>query len=207
MVTYERETGDVLERFNESLNVVRVKLNINVDFHIKMLSDYNSIWKAVSLWKWPSLPFQLIFRPGDATLARFPWWPLLSSNSGWIEPEILFPAVFLFFTLSRSINTSEGVSETVQYFLDRLYTNRYQPSWNPVYVITILKEVCPIDCGLLRISIHMLISHYNALLGEAQTLTGWADFFVHRCGVLCSVHWPSMIYQAWLGQLIRPVTS
>ena len=43
MVTYERETGDVLERFNESLNVVRVKLNINVDSHIKMLSDYNSI--------------------------------------------------------------------------------------------------------------------------------------------------------------------
>ena len=172
-----------------------------------MLSDYNSIWKAVSLWKWPSLPFQLIFRPGDATLARFPWWPLLSSNSGWIEPEILFADVFLFFTLSRSINTSEGVSETVQYFLDRLYTNRYQLSWNPVYVITILKEVCPIDCGLLRISIHMLISHYNALLGEAQTLTGWADSFVHRCGVLCSVHWPSMIYQAWLGQLIRPVTS
>ena len=102
-----------------------------------MLSDYNSIWKAVSLWKWRSLAFQLIFRPGDATLARFPWWLLLSSNSGWLEPEILFPAVFLFFTLSRSINTSEGVSETVQYFLDRLYTNRYQLSWNPVYVITI----------------------------------------------------------------------
>ena len=45
MVTYERETGDVLERFNESLNVVRVKLNINIDFHIKMLSDYYSIWR------------------------------------------------------------------------------------------------------------------------------------------------------------------
>ena len=29
-----------------------------------------------------------------------------------------------------------------------------------------------IDGKSLRISIHMLISHYNALLGEAQTLTG-----------------------------------
>ena len=133
--------------------------------------------------------------------------PMMASAVIKLRLNWTWNSVFLFFTLTRSINTSEGVSETVQYFLDRLYTNRYQPSWNPMYVITILKEVCPIDCGILRISIHMLISHYNALLGEAQTLTGWADSFVHRCGVLCSVHWPSMIYQAWLGQLIRPVTS
>ena len=33
-----------------------------------------------------------------------------------------------------------------------------------------------IDGKSLRISIHMLISHYNALLGEAQTLTGLIDF-------------------------------
>ena len=32
-----------------------------------------------------------------------------------------------------------------------------------------------IDGKSLRISIHMLISHYNALLGEAQTLTGSID--------------------------------
>merc|ERR1719430_2670627 len=98
LVTYERETGDVLERFNESLNVARRR-------HLGTV-------------------------------------PMMAS------------AVIKL----RSINTSEGVSETVQYFLDRLYTN--------------------------RISIHMLISHYNALLGESQTLTGMVGTIDQTCNIL-----------------------
>ena len=46
----------------------------------------------------------------------------------------------------QKINSSDGVTETVQYFLDRLYMN--------------------------RISIHMLVSQHNALLGADRTLTG-----------------------------------
>jgi len=98
MVTYERETGDVLERFNETLNVARRR-------HLGTV-------------------------------------PMMAS------------AVIKL----RSINTSEGVSETVQYFLDRLYTN--------------------------RISIHMLISHYNALLGESETLTGMVGTIDQTCNIL-----------------------
>jgi len=56
------------------------------------------------------------------------------------------------------INSSEGVTETVQYFLDRLYTN--------------------------RISIHMLVSHYNALLGEDKTLTGMVGTIDQKCDIL-----------------------
>jgi len=59
----------------------------------------------------------------------------------------------------RAINQSEGVSETVQYFLDRLYTN--------------------------RISIHMLIAQYNALSAEkAQKLTGLVGTIDQKCNIL-----------------------
>eukprot|EP00092_Neocalanus_flemingeri_P026010 GFUD01028191.1.p1 GENE.GFUD01028191.1~~GFUD01028191.1.p1 ORF type:complete len:296 (-),score=72.04 GFUD01028191.1:149-1036(-) len=58
----------------------------------------------------------------------------------------------------NSINSSEGVTDTVQYFLDRLYTN--------------------------RISIHMLVSHYNALLGEDKTLTGRVGTIDQNCDIL-----------------------
>jgi len=61
------------------------------------------------------------------------------------------------FKLNR-INTSEGVTDTVQYFLDRLYTN--------------------------RISIHMLVSHYNSLLGEDVTLTGMVGTIDQKCDIL-----------------------
>jgi pyruvate dehydrogenase kinase 2/3/4 len=98
LVTYEGEKGDVLNRFNESLNMARRR-------HLGTV-------------------------------------PMMAT------------AVIKL----RSINKSEGVSETVQYFLDRLYTN--------------------------RISIHMLISHYNALLGEAQTLTGMVGTIDQKCNIL-----------------------
>ena len=52
-----------------------------------------------------------------------------------------------------------------------------------MYVITILKEVCPIDCGLLRISIHMLISHYNALCGQTTTVTGMVGTVEQECDI------------------------
>jgi len=58
----------------------------------------------------------------------------------------------------NTINTSEGVTDTVQYFLDRLYTN--------------------------RISIHMLVSHYNALLGDTKTLTGMVGTIDQQCDIL-----------------------
>ena len=54
--------------------------------------------------------------------------------------------------------TSDGVTETIQYFLDRLYIN--------------------------RISIHMLISHYNALLGESKNLVGMVGTIDPECEVL-----------------------
>ena len=47
---------------------------------------------------------------------------------------------------SKMGSMSEGVNYTIQYFLNRLYTN--------------------------RISIHMLISHYAALCGQTKTVTG-----------------------------------
>jgi len=53
---------------------------------------------------------------------------------------------------------SDGVNETIQYFLDRLYTN--------------------------RISIHMLISHYNALLGQSKTLTGMVGTIDQQCDIM-----------------------
>jgi len=56
------------------------------------------------------------------------------------------------------INQSEGVTDTVQYFLDRLYTN--------------------------RISIHMLVSHYNALLGTTKTVTGMVGTIDQKCDIL-----------------------
>jgi len=64
--------------------------------------------------------------------------------------------------LNHKQNTSDGVNETIQYFLDRLYTN--------------------------RISIHMLISHYNALLGQTTTLTGMVGTIHQSCdiGAICT---------------------
>jgi len=56
------------------------------------------------------------------------------------------------------INSSEGVSDTVQYFLDRLYIN--------------------------RISIHMLISQHAALRGDEKTLTGMVGTIEQECNVL-----------------------
>jgi len=61
------------------------------------------------------------------------------------------------FKMTR-INSSEGVSDTVQYFLDRLYIN--------------------------RISIHMLISQHNALLGNEKTLTGMIGTIDQKCDIL-----------------------
>lgn len=55
------------------------------------------------------------------------------------------------------INSSEGVSDTVQYFLDRLYIN--------------------------RISIHMLISQHHALIGE-ESITGMVGTIEQQCNVL-----------------------
>ena len=52
----------------------------------------------------------------------------------------------------------QGVSDTVQYFLDRLYIN--------------------------RISIHMLISQHNALLGEEKTLTGMVGTIDQKCDIM-----------------------
>jgi len=64
--------------------------------------------------------------------------------------------------LNHKQTTSDGVNETIQYFLDRLYTN--------------------------RISIHMLISHYNALLGQSKTLTGMVGTIDQKCDIaaICS---------------------
>merc|ERR1712062_443543 len=58
----------------------------------------------------------------------------------------------------QSVNSSDGVGDTVQYFLDRLYIN--------------------------RISIHMLISQHNALLGEEKTLTGMVGTIDQKCDIL-----------------------
>jgi len=52
----------------------------------------------------------------------------------------------------------EGVSDTIQYFLDRLYIN--------------------------RISIHMLISHYNALHGQTTTVTGMVGTIDQKCDII-----------------------
>ena len=46
LVTYERETGDVLERFNESLNMVRTRSKMVARF--KMLSDGYSLQRWLS---------------------------------------------------------------------------------------------------------------------------------------------------------------
>jgi len=56
---------------------------------------------------------------------------------------------------------TEGVDETIQYFLDRLYIS--------------------------RISIHMLISHYNALHGQYKTLTGMVGTIDQNCDVVSVV--------------------
>jgi len=60
--------------------------------------------------------------------------------------------------LNQKGDISEGVSDTIQYFLDRLYIN--------------------------RISIHMLISHFNALQGQSTTLTGMVGTIDQKCDVL-----------------------
>jgi len=65
-------------------------------------------------------------------------------------------AVFKLSSLHGGV--SEGVDETIQYFLDRLYIS--------------------------RISIHMLISHYNALHGNLKTLTGMVGTIDMNCNVV-----------------------
>jgi len=65
-------------------------------------------------------------------------------------------AVFKLNSLSGGV--SEGVDDTIQYFLDRLYIS--------------------------RISIHMLISHYNALHGNYKTLTGMVGTIDQNCDVV-----------------------
>ena len=57
--------------------------------------------------------------------------------------------------LNTSGNLTEGINFTIQYFLNRLYTN--------------------------RISIHMLISHYNALCGQTKTVTGMVGTIDQQC--------------------------
>ena len=57
--------------------------------------------------------------------------------------------------LNNSGNLTEGINFTIQYFLNRLYTN--------------------------RISIHMLISHYNALCGQTKTVTGMVGTIDQQC--------------------------
>ena len=57
--------------------------------------------------------------------------------------------------LNSTMVMSEGVNYTIQYFLNRLYTN--------------------------RISIHMLISHYAALCGQTKTVTGMVGTVDQDC--------------------------
>jgi len=60
--------------------------------------------------------------------------------------------------LNNNKDVSDGVSDTVQYFLDRLYIS--------------------------RISIHMLISHFNALQGQKTNLTGMVGTIDQNCNIL-----------------------
>ena len=55
-------------------------------------------------------------------------------------------------------STSQGVTDMIQYFLDRLYIN--------------------------RISIHMLLSHYHALLGDNNCITGMIGTIDPKCDLL-----------------------
>ena len=57
--------------------------------------------------------------------------------------------------LNSGESLTDGVNDAIQYFLNRLYTN--------------------------RISIHMLISHYNALCGQARTVTGMVGTVDQDC--------------------------
>lgn len=59
--------------------------------------------------------------------------------------------------LNSGGSLTEAVNDTIQYFLNRLYTN--------------------------RISIHMLISHYNALCGQAVTVTGMVGTVEQECDI------------------------
>jgi len=59
---------------------------------------------------------------------------------------------------TQTQTASEGVSAAIQYFLDRLYTN--------------------------RISIHMLICHYNALLGAKKNIQGMVGTIEPECDLL-----------------------
>ena len=74
----------------------------------------------------------------------------------------------------NSINNSEGVTRTVQYFLDRLYTNR-SVSFHFVTMKGFLYS---------RISIHILGAHYNALLDEDKDLTGMVGTIEEKCDIL-----------------------
>ena len=85
------------------------------------------------------------------------------------------------------INSSDGVTETVQYFLDRLYINRCRYKGTLSLRIQISKNKCKLSVlhfCIFRISIHMLVSHYNALLGEDKTLTGMVGTIDQKCDIL-----------------------
>ena len=105
--------------------------------------------------------------------------------------------------MNRSINTSEGVSETVQYFLDRLYTNRYpanyhlQP-WEEEFLLSTANHSGSQSTCWYRTTMHFL-----------EKLKRWQVQFKKIHYTFCS-HWPHrkiLIHQVWLGRLTRRATS
>ena len=81
--------------------------------------------------------------------------------------------------LNQKGDISEGVSDTIQYFLDRLYINRSGHSSNSDQK-TVAVRIFPQSILFFRISIHMLISHFNALQGHGTTLTGMVSVPHHH---------------------------
>ena len=74
--------------------------------------------------------------------------------------------------LNNTALLTEGVNYTVQYFLNRLYTNRYK---------SLNKDTLYEKNNFIRISIHMLISHYAALCGQTKTVTGMVGTVDQEC--------------------------